>query len=73
MLKNMEQYANDLEGIVAKRTEDLAEEKKKTEELLHQMLPRLYSLEIKKNTDSSYFHIHVHVHFAIILARSHKV
>ena len=46
MLKNMEQYANDLEGIVAKRTEDLAEEKKKTEELLHQMLPRLYSLEI---------------------------
>ena len=48
MLKNMEQYANDLEGIVAKRTEDLAEEKKKTEELLHQMLPRLYSLQIKK-------------------------
>ena len=40
MLKNLEKYANDLEEQVAKRTEELMVEKKKTEDLLCEMLPR---------------------------------
>jgi atrial natriuretic peptide receptor A/atrial natriuretic peptide receptor B len=36
----MEQYANELESIVDQRTAELAEEKKKTEELLYQILPK---------------------------------
>lgn len=40
LLIRMEQYANDLEMIVKKRTNELAEEKKKTEELLYQILPK---------------------------------
>lgn len=40
MLKMMEKYANDLEDLVADRTRELNEEKKKTDELLYRMLPR---------------------------------
>lgn len=40
LLIRMEQYANDLEMIVKQRTDELAEEKKKTEELLYQILPK---------------------------------
>jgi atrial natriuretic peptide receptor A len=40
MISIMEKYANNLEAVVDERTEQLIEEKKKTEELLHQMLPR---------------------------------
>lgn len=40
LLIRMEQYAGDLEKIVQKRTNELAEEKKKTEELLYQILPK---------------------------------
>lgn len=36
----MEKYASNLEDLVEERTDQLIEEKKKTEELLHQMLPR---------------------------------
>ena len=35
----MERYANNLETVVAERTVELHEEKKKTEMLLHRMLP----------------------------------
>lgn len=40
LLIRMEQYASDLEMIVKQRTNELAEEKKKTEELLYQILPK---------------------------------
>ena len=36
----MEKYASNLEVLVDERTDQLIEEKKKTEELLHQMLPK---------------------------------
>ena len=40
MLSIMEKYADNLEDIVAERTNDLMKEKKKTEALLLRMLPR---------------------------------
>ncbi|CAF0726875.1 unnamed protein product [Rotaria sordida] len=39
LLKRMEQYANNLEGLVEERTSDYLAEKKKAEELLYQLLP----------------------------------
>lgn len=40
LLTRMENYASDLEMIVKQRTNELAEEKKKTEELLYQIMPK---------------------------------
>jgi len=40
MLAIMEKYTNTLESLVDQRTQQLAEEKKKTEALLLRMLPR---------------------------------
>lgn len=40
MFKMLEKYSNDLEAIVQERTDELEEEKKKTENLLTQMLPQ---------------------------------
>merc|ERR1711916_371842 len=40
MAKMLEDYANHLEGLVDERTAELVEEKKKTELLLYQMLPK---------------------------------
>lgn len=40
MLDMMERYTNNLEALVDERTEQLAQEKKKTEALLYKMLPR---------------------------------
>ena len=40
MMHMMEKYADHLEELVESRTEQLAEEQKKTEELLCRMLPR---------------------------------
>ena len=40
MIAIMEKYANNLEDIVEDRTQQLLEEKKKTDNLLHQMLPK---------------------------------
>ncbi|CAG5123910.1 unnamed protein product, partial [Candidula unifasciata] len=39
MMAIMERYASNLESLVQSRTDELIEEKKKTEELLHDMLP----------------------------------
>lgn len=40
MLAIMEKYAYNLEGLVQERTNQLTEEKKKTDALLHRMLPK---------------------------------
>lgn len=40
MMNMMEKYASNLEELVNERTELLQEEKKKTEDLLHRMLPK---------------------------------
>ena len=40
MMLIMEKYANNLEEIVEDRTQQLVEEKKKTDNLLHRMLPK---------------------------------
>lgn len=40
VISKMEKYANNLEAIVSDRTQQLADEKAKTEELLHKMLPK---------------------------------
>ena len=41
MLCMMEKYTYNLEGLVQERTDQLVEEKKKTEALLHRVLPKL--------------------------------
>ncbi|XP_046575738.1 atrial natriuretic peptide receptor 1-like [Haliotis rubra] len=40
LLSRMEQYANNLEALVAERTSDYLEEKRKAEDLLYSMLPK---------------------------------
>ncbi|RWS08233.1 Atrial natriuretic peptide receptor 2-like protein [Dinothrombium tinctorium] len=47
LLQRMEHYANDLESIVEQRTKELNEEKKKSEELLYQILPRVVANQLK--------------------------
>jgi nitrate/nitrite-specific signal transduction histidine kinase len=39
MVNMLEKYANNLESLVEERTAQLAEEKRKTDNLLHRMLP----------------------------------
>ena len=40
MIQKLEKYANNLEEIVEARTEELVEEKNKTDILLYRMLPK---------------------------------
>nr|XP_022906525.1 atrial natriuretic peptide receptor 2-like [Onthophagus taurus] len=40
LLRRMEQYANNLEALVDEKTEQLSQEKRRSEELLYQVLPR---------------------------------
>jgi len=46
MIQMMEQYADHLEEIVSERTLQLQREKKKTDQLLYQMLPKLVLLSL---------------------------
>ncbi|CAD7080488.1 unnamed protein product [Hermetia illucens] len=48
MMSMMEKYANNLEALVDERTDQLQEEKKKTEALLLEMLPRPVAEQLKK-------------------------
>lgn len=48
LLSRMEQYANNLEQLVEEKTQSLIDEKKKTEELLYQLLPKYIADELKK-------------------------
>ncbi|XP_038064178.1 receptor-type guanylate cyclase Gyc76C-like [Patiria miniata] len=48
MIVIMEKYASNLEGIVEDRTQKLIEEKKKTDNLLHQMLPMPVANQLKR-------------------------
>lgn len=48
LLNRMEQYANNLEKIVEEKTEQMMEEKRKTEEILYQMLPKAIAEDLKK-------------------------
>ncbi|GAB6027920.1 hypothetical protein CHUAL_002135 [Chamberlinius hualienensis] len=47
LLRRMEQYANNLEAIVHERTGALIEEKRKSEELLYQVLPKSVAEQLK--------------------------
>lgn len=49
LLSRMEQYANNLESLVEEKTEQLSLEKKRSEELLYQVLPR-YNVAYKHST-----------------------
>ncbi|XP_075726220.1 guanylate cyclase 32E-like [Rhipicephalus microplus] len=48
MIAMMEKYASNLESLVQERTRQLLEEKKKTERLLHRMLPRSVAEQLKR-------------------------
>ncbi|XP_059145304.1 atrial natriuretic peptide receptor 2-like [Physella acuta] len=48
LLSRMEQYANNLEALVAERTSDYLEEKRKAEDLLYSMLPRQVASQLIK-------------------------
>ncbi|GAB6020813.1 hypothetical protein CHUAL_003468 [Chamberlinius hualienensis] len=47
MFQMLEKYSNNLEEIIRDRTEQLGEEKKKTEQLLHRMLPSSVAERLK--------------------------
>ncbi|XP_053381094.1 atrial natriuretic peptide receptor 1-like [Mercenaria mercenaria] len=47
LLKRMEQYANNLEGLVEERTQAFLDEKKKSEELLYQVLPKSVANQLR--------------------------
>lgn len=48
LLRRMEQYANNLESLVEEKTEQLSMEKRRTEELLYQVLPRYIQFHLVK-------------------------
>ena len=48
MIQMMEKYANNLESLVDERTRLFLEEKRKTEALLHEMLPRSVADQLKQ-------------------------
>ncbi|XP_070537043.1 atrial natriuretic peptide receptor 1-like [Ptychodera flava] len=51
LLARMEQYANNLEGLVEERTLQYLEEKKRAEDLLDRLLPRSVSEKLKRGQE----------------------
>ncbi|GFQ82470.1 guanylate cyclase 32E [Trichonephila clavata] len=54
MLAMMEKYANNLEALVDERTDQLIEEKKKTDALLYEMLPKQVYIIFNELVDIAY-------------------
>ena len=50
LLHRMEQYANNLEGLVEQRTQAFLDEKRRSEELLYQVLPRYTIILVMRHT-----------------------
>ena len=50
LLNRMEQYANNLEKIVEEKTEQMLEEKLKTEEILFSLLPKAIAEDLKRGS-----------------------
>lgn len=48
LLQRMEQYANNLEQLVEEKTAALVEEKRKSDELLYEVLPRYVAEQLKR-------------------------
>lgn len=71
MMAMMEKYANNLEQLVDERTDQLQEEKKKTEALLLEMLPRPVAEQLKKGhkVEAENYDM-VRINFQILLAFS---
>ena len=53
MIAMMEKYTNNLEELVEERTEQLAAEKAKTDELLYKMLPKSIAEQLKNGQQIS--------------------
>lgn len=52
MMRMMEKYSKHLEMLVAERTQDLIQEKRRTEQLLYSMLPRAVADELQQGKSS---------------------
>lgn len=50
LVLRMEQYANNLEALVEVKTDQLSQEKRRSEELLFQVLPRLVTIVVIRDT-----------------------
>lgn len=55
MIRMLERYSNNLEEIVGERTQQVEEEKKKSETLLYRMLPRFKVLLVAELCSKSYW------------------
>ena len=49
MIRIMEKYTDHLEEVVAERTQQLEDEKQKTDQLLYSMLPRYLQFSYKQH------------------------
>lgn len=57
LLRRMENYANNLEQLVEDRTNAFLEEKKKSEQLLYQVLPRCVSTVAIRDPSFAPWHV----------------
>jgi len=66
MMVNMEKYTHNLEELVGNRTAALEVEKRKTEELLHRMLPKYGNISTNENRATWALVKHVNVMSAVL-------